>query len=137
MKGLHCNILTAKDFPDCSLDGLSSRVSCVTLVDPPQELFPLGLHATSPIRRLVTSAILDAGALIFAPDEKAPAVVLRKICFGGTVSLHAVPLELADQQTCMGGTFIWSCDSRFPLHFGGVRAPIPLHDRLEGSRDAD
>jgi hypothetical protein len=131
MKGLHCNVFVAKDFPDCSCSGLSSRVSNVTLVNPPNDLDHPCLDSHSPIRRLCWDVKV---APVSAPDAKAPPVVLRSITLGDQVSIHAVPLELADQMTSFGGAFIYTSDSRFPSHPGDVRAPIPLHDRVERNR---
>jgi hypothetical protein len=111
MKGLICSILTAKDYPDCSMDGLSSKVDKVTLIGE-------GIDG------------------VFEPDDEAPAVVLRSVQFGGETFIYAVPLDLLNgnvakvdgegRPSCFGGCFIHTSDGRFPS-----RSPIALHDRVE------
>jgi hypothetical protein len=69
---------------------------------------------------------------IFEANSKYPAVrlVRRKLSFGEYI--HAVPIGIEDGRSMMGGTFIYSSDSRFPSKY-----PIPLHDRVESQEYAD
>lgn len=71
---------------------------------------------------------------IFEADSNAPAVrlVRRNIGFGKNEYnyIHAVPVGVDEHRAMMGGTFIYSSDSRFPNKF-----PIPLHDRVESYED--
>ena len=68
---------------------------------------------------------------IFEANENAPAVRLVRRNIGWGMNeynyIHAVPVGIDDHRAMMGGTFIYSSDSRFPNKF-----PIPLHDRVEG-----
>jgi hypothetical protein len=99
-RGLICEIYRRTG--EFSNGGISSRCQAVTLV--------------------------DIGVDLFDPVADRPAVKLVKRNFGNRVYLHAEPLE---QPTGLvgpmaGGTFIYSCDSRFPSDY-----PIALHDRWE------
>jgi len=107
MKGLICSILKAKDFPDCSCNGISSRFSQVTLCGPDIEG-------------------------IFEPLPDAPEVrLVKRNLYRDEIYVHARPVEIpAGTHSAMGGCFIWSCDARFP-----ARQPIPLHDRVERSHN--
>lgn len=106
MKGLHCDVYESKLIGNCSNHGVSSTHRQVTLVGP-------GIPE------------------IFEADEKAPAVWLRKRKFGEREYIHAVPEEPGKETVwwMMGGSFIYTCDSRFPSDY-----PIPLHDRTEDTK---
>lgn len=104
-----------------------------------------GMHAQiyrsdydSPTNKLYgkkTVTIVDSEVpKIFEADSNAPAVrlVRRNIGFGKNEYnyVHAVPVGVDEHRAMMGGTFIYSSDSRFPNKF-----PIPLHDRVESYED--
>lgn len=109
-KGLRCEIFRWS-LGDCSANGLSSRVQTVTVVsDDP-----------------------NAPGQVFEPSDDAPAVrlVKRRIWRDKPEYVHAVPVSVGAQEMSMsGGTFIYSCDSRFS-ELTGVHYPVPLHDRVE------
>jgi len=104
--GLICDIY--RNGRDCSNGGISSRVRQVTLV--------------------------DIGVDVFEPKADRPAVKLVKRNLGGRVYLHAEPVEQPKGLVgpIAGGTFIYSCDSRFPSPY-----PIALHDRWETQEHYD
>lgn len=63
-------------------------------------------------------------ASIFEPDEKHPEVkIVRRKLFGSEY-IHAEPAKKGSYAS--GGSFIYSCDSRFREL---SKYPIPLHDR--------
>ncbi len=105
-KGLLCEIFRPS-YGDCSAGGISSRFKSVTLMD-----------ADGP----------------FEPTDDAPAVrlVRRKIYPGEPEYVHAEPVEPCPGGACRmaGGTFIYSCDSRFHEAVGHSY-PVSLHDRHE------
>lgn len=104
MKGLICEVFTAKGFPDCSNGGCSSKVSSVTLTF--DEDMPGG----------------------FEPNESRPEVRLDKSRHGGDESYWRImPVDVPEGKWSMfGGAFIYTSDARFPSH-----APIKMHDRVE------
>lgn len=53
--------------------------------------------------------------------------VIRSKKVSGEIYYFLKPYHLRDKHTMMGGCFVYSCDSRFPLN-----RPLPLHDRVEG-----
>ena len=104
MKGLICEVFTAKAFPDCSNHGISSQVSSVTLTF--DEDMPGG----------------------FEPNESRPEVKLDRSRREGDPSFwRIVPVDVSEGKWLMfGGAFVYTSDARFPSH-----APIKLHDRME------
>lgn len=103
-KGMTAHVYRC-DLGDCSNNGISSRVSKVTLIGP-------GVPE------------------IFESTANAPAVMLMP---GHIDGYRAVPLDGGENSVygaCVGpmfgGCFIYSSDSRFPS-----KTPIPLHDRWE------
>jgi len=106
-QGLWCDILKNKnrDGDDCSNGGLSSRHKSVILL----------------------------GYGPFEPCAKAPAVRLVRRDIGGREYLHAEPVDpppAGHTPYMAGGTFIHTCDGRFPSDY-----PIPLHDRTDTWED--
>ena len=105
--GLHCNIYNS-DLGNCSAGGISSRVKCVTLMD------------------------ADNGPS--EPTAEFPAVKLVRRRISGEDYIHAEPVEPCPSGACRmaGGTFIYSCDSRY-REAVGHSYPVSLHDRHEFS----
>ena len=104
MQGLTAGIYESKEIGNCSNGGISKHNKTVTIVGP-------GIPR------------------IFDARPGAPAVKIVRRSFGGQSYIHAEPVngKKADQVGWMaGGSFIYSCDSRFPSPY-----PIPLHDRQE------
>lgn len=104
MKGLLASILENKDIGNCSNNGISSRCTRVIIVG-------------------------EGIPEIFESDEDTPSVRIVKRDLHGGIYLTAYPIEPCPSNRTgymMGGTFIWSHDSRFPAKY-----PIPLHDRTE------
>lgn len=68
----------------------------------------------------------------FPPTDDAPAVRLVRRNIGGEIYVHAEPVAPCPPNACRmaGGTFIYSCDSRFSEAVGHSY-PISLHDRDE------
>jgi hypothetical protein len=104
MKGLLVDILENKGIGNCSNNGISSRFKQVILVGPeiPE---------------------------IFESTEETPAVRIVERNLQSGLYLTAYPVEPCPSNKngyMMGGTFIWTSDSRFPSDY-----PIPLHDRME------
>lgn len=105
MKGLLCGILEDKSIGNCSAGGISESVTDVVLLTDLKE------------------------ARVFEPKNSTPAVVLKRM--GDYV--WAEPVEPCPKGMigyCVGGTFIYTCDSRYEK-ITGVRYPIPLHDRCD------
>ena len=103
MKGLIVGIYQSKEIGNCSNHGISSEAKTVTIIG---------------------SGIPE----IFEPSDLAPAVKIVKRNIAGEY-LHAEPLEGKNPKSIgwmAGGSFIYSCDGRFPSDY-----PIPLHDRQE------
>jgi len=111
MKGLTVEIFKNPLFKGCAAGGLSDFHDKATLVPSPD--FP------------------DVPE-IFEADEDAPAVAMvKRHLFGGSEPyLTAYPVDeegnIDNSGRMDGGTFISTCDSRFP-----ARYPVPLHDRRE------
>lgn len=103
--GIHCYIYRS-DLGECSLSGISSKTNTVTLIDPAVNIGP------------------------FAATEDAPAVRLVRRTFNGEVYVHAEPVIEKTPCFMAGGTFIYSCDSRFHETVGHSY-PVSLHDRVE------
>lgn len=102
--GLLVGIYESKEIGNCSNGGISSRCKSAILVG-------------------------EGIAKVFGPSPECPAVKLvhRTIC--GKPYVHAEPVESKNGNNVgymAGGTFIYTCDSRFPSSY-----PIPLHDRQE------
>lgn len=105
MKGLTVYILKDK-FGDSSNHGLSSRVTSCTLVG-------------------------ENVVKLFEVSEDCPPVTIVKRDLFGKIYLTAYPVKedgTVDRNTCFGGTFIYSSDSRFSEI---SKYPVPLHDRKE------
>ena len=70
---------------------------------------------------------------IFDADDQAPAVKIVHRVINGKDYYHAEPVNGKDDKKIgwmMGGTFIWTSDSRFPHQY-----PIALHDRQDTVED--
>lgn len=93
---------------NCSNGGISSRVDEVVILG------------------------LGKDAEVFKPSAKRPAVRIVKREFCNRIYLHAEPVDQPEGLVgpCAGGTFIYSCDSRFPSDY-----PIALHDRWDTYED--
>jgi len=147
MKGLHCNIFRAAQFPDCTNRGITG----------------------STVGHKSVTLIGDGVSGPFEPDERTPAIWLEydldpKGAAAGQLTVASVSWLRAlkgERSGCVdfeclgedwsskhqivrvvgrpldedgkprrggmfGGNFIESSDSRFP-----VQAPIPVHDRFE------
>ena len=104
IKGLSCSILKNPGMGDCSNGGISAMFDNVVLVG-------------------------DGIPEVTAVTDPRKAVVIDSITFGGKTYYRAAPKELHDKNvwTMAGGSFVWTCDSRFPFDY-----PIALHDRVEG-----
>ena len=101
--GLNVNVFRWT-LEDCSSNGISKRFDSVTL-----------LGTDGP----------------FKPDGKAVLVLLKRDQFKDVI---AVPIDHyllpgGTVQYMMGGNFVYTCDSRFP-----VDHPIAVHDRHEGNQ---
>jgi hypothetical protein len=103
MKGFIAEIFKSAKLGDGSKNGVSSKVNQVTIID----------------RRLPQ---------FYEPTEDAPAVTIHTRTFNGVDYIYAKPIEIKGKRGMMGGTFIYTCDSRFT---DISRYPIPLHDRVE------
>lgn len=106
LKGLRADIYR-NGTHDFSNGGISAKAEEVTLVGPGiPEIFPV--------------------------TDAAPAVILRTRTIGGQPYVNAQPLNrpegCQDHGPMMGGTFIYSSDSRFREL---CAYPVPLHDRFE------
>lgn len=104
MKGLLVHVLRPVDFPDCTNDGVTSRVGmCV--------LYGEGLPE------------------IFEESADMPALLLHKRQIRGRDYFYAVPAD-ADTHHCYmaGGNFVYTSDSRLSEI---CQYPISVHDRCE------
>jgi hypothetical protein len=105
MKGLIVEVYRGAEIGDCTNGGPSSKVKGFTLID-------------------------DEVPGIFEPTEDRPALVLvRRVVFGKPY-IHAVPYSMKDEQTMMGGNFVYTSDSRLRAV---SQYPIPVHDRVESA----
>lgn len=88
MKGLICSILKRKNFPDCSLNGISNQYNEVLLIGSgvPEIFEPNG----RPVVKI----------------ENHYRHYMRAVQFGRNSNMFA-----------MGGCFIWTSDSRFPFDY--------------------
>jgi len=107
-KGFSANILENKSIGNCSNNGISHWCDSV----------------------LIVSDIKECQIFDITPKTvlRSPLVVIKKR--GDYV--YAEPLDAPDSNNVgwmMGGSFIYSSDSRFRDYFNGY--PIPLHDRQE------
>ena len=102
MKGLIVEVYKPAGFPDCTMDGISSKADRLILVgDDIPEIFEV------------------------KPDM--PAVHLIKRVIFGKPFIHAEPVDNPTRRGFMaGGNFIYSSDARFPSQY-----PISIHDRQE------
>ena len=102
MKGLIAGIYESKEIGNCSNSGISKKCKKVTIV---------GKNIPE----------------IFESDKNAPEVKIVTRTIGGQIYLHAEPIQKNEANEWLaGGSFIYSCDSRFPSRY-----PIALHDRQE------
>jgi hypothetical protein len=108
-RGLTCEIFRWS-LGECSNGGISSRCNKVVLIG------------------------LGRSAQVFEPGPDCPAVRIVKRTIGRSEYLHAEPVDQPEGLVgpMSGGTFIYSCDSRFPWDY-----PIALHDRWETQQDYD
>lgn len=104
MKGFHVDVYRMADGTDCTLGGVTSQATSLTLIGPgvPEH---------------------------YEPTEDRPGVRLIRRTIGGREYISAVPLDVTGDGTgqyMFGGNYIACCDSR-------IRAicpyPIPVHDR--------
>jgi hypothetical protein len=109
-KGFIAEIFEAKDFGNCSNNGISKWNKEVTIISDINECAVFDIDPASQLSR--------------------PLVVIKHKRIGGEDYVYAEPLEEPEGVGwMMGGCFIYSCDSRFRRHFS--KYPIPLHDRQE------
>lgn len=106
LTGLTVGVFREVDFPDCTANGITSKVSRIILVD-------------------------DSIEGPFKVQEGETYLVLIRRTLFGRVYIHAEPRvngkELkGDGFGMFGGNFIYSSDSRFPNDY-----PIGVHDRFE------
>jgi hypothetical protein len=106
LTGLTVGVFREVDFPDCTANGITSKVSRILLVDDSIE-----------------------GPFKVGKDEVYLVLVRRNIC--GREYIHAEPRKESfemrgDRYGMFGGNFIYTSDSRFPNSY-----PIPVHDRFE------
>lgn len=131
VKGLRASVLVSKH-GDCSNEGLSSRVSEVTVVGMIGER-----TASGPARPF---ELLPEESRVFEASDDAPAVALVYRTIFGKLYVHAAEVEqdgdtvkLVKRDDCVGpmasGAMISSSDSRFVMAAGGDG--VKLHDRFE------
>ena len=114
--GFIASILEDKQIGNCSNGGISQYHNQVTIVSDVDEC---QIFDTYPVDELCR-----------------PIVVIKKRIIGGEEYVYAEPIDNPDKGNIgwmAGGTFIYSCDSRFSRHFS--KYPIPLHDRQETRED--
>ncbi len=111
-KGFIAGILENKEIGNCSNNGISAFHKSVTIVSDIREC---QIFETTPHDELIR-----------------PLVVIKKKVVCGEEHVYAEPIDDSEPGNVgwmMGGSFIWSSDSRFSEHFS--KQPIPLHDRQE------
>ena len=107
--GLHVQIYRAAHGLDCTRDGVSSKVECLTLVNVPGP---------------------------FEPTDSAPAAFLIIGNVPGSCKILIGDGSADFGQGMFGGNFAYSCDSRFSkavqaLTGSKVGYPVAIHDRYE------
>lgn len=111
MKGLICEVYSAKSSRDYSNGGISSRCHEVTIVGPGiPEIFEV------------------------TPERPAVRIVRRQLARGEYV--HLEPLEPPPEghtPYMAGGSFAYTCDSRFSKLV--CQYPVSLHDRTDTWED--
>jgi len=88
----------------------------------------LGNHSSSGISSSV-DRVTVVGPGPFEPTEAAPGVMVMPHPTVPRFGCIAVPVDSEGKPRMggmMGGSFIWTSDSRFPADH-----PVPLHDRFE------
>lgn len=114
-KGLLCSIFEDKRIGNCSNGGISETHKEVLVVMEEKE-----------------AQVFDE-----KPERPTVKIVKRKL-FGGEEYIHAEPIEGTKKGHIgfmAGGTFIYSCDSRFSNLVSPY--PVPLHDRQETPEQYD
>jgi len=106
LTGLTVGVFREVDFPDCTANGITSKVSRIILVD-------------------------NSISGPFKVEKDEVYLVLIRRTLAGRVYLHAEPRKAGfemrgDRYGMFGGNFIYTSDSRFPSDY-----PIPVHDRFE------
>lgn len=106
LTGLTVGIFKQVDFPDCTMNGITSKVSRIVLVDD-----------------------TISGPFKVMEDEVYLVLVRRQIM--GREFIHAEPRVNGHKVNSydygmFGGNFIYTSDSRFPSSY-----PIGVHDRFE------
>ena len=101
MRALRCSILESKLLGNCSNHGISERYDSILL-------------------------LCDNGNVEANGDEENLCKVVKRNLFGETY-YHVEPVMKPNGVGWMsGGSFVYSCDSRFPFSY-----PLSLHDRTE------
>lgn len=105
VRALRCGIFEDKSIGNCSNNGISNRYNDVYVLCPDGNI---EIDLNDPPENLVSFEVRNLGFGKFA---------------------RFTPYNNNGKWNMFGGTFVWSCDSRFREHF--CEYPVPLHDRYE------
>lgn len=114
---------------DCTLGGVSSKCTRLTLVGIIDDRDKPNLSTPTPVKELPKES------RIFAPADDRPAVILRIRRQGGARLLYSIEPYQADGGTrwyMAGGNYASSCDSRLAELTGHQYGALSIHDRHEG-----
>lgn len=116
MKGLIVHVLRPAGFPDCTLNGISSRVNELTIVGFVE-------------RHRKDWKSVPEEMQIFEPSPEHPAVLVEIFHTRTGLYKAIIPLETLGRWHMAGGNYAVTTDSRFSQHVNGY--PVAIHDRIE------
>ena len=131
VRGLTIQVYRPADAPDCTLGGISSRFSRLTLVgivDDRDTFLQIGTYAPAPVRAL------PSNCQVCEPAADRPPVVLRIRKMGDRLLYTIEPYQAdgGSRWYMAGGNYAGSSDSRFSQLAGGTYGALNIHDRHEG-----
>lgn len=127
LKGLILDVYRTDALGDCTNGGISAKVNQVTIVG------VINFEGREEV-----ASLLPGDCRVFAPSDKAPAVMLvkRNVWPGERPHTYLVPIYPGENarafigRNMMGGNYAATSDSRL-REVAGHSYPIPIHDRRE------
>lgn len=127
-QGLQIQVYRPVDFPDCTLDGISSKHSRLTVIGVIDDRDAADFRTPAPVKGLPKESRISA------PTDQAPAAILRIRRMGNRL-LYTIEPYQADGGTrwyMAGGNYAGTVDSRFGDLTGHQYGAFSVHDRHEG-----
>ena len=119
MKVLFINVFRAADFPDCTNNGLSARVSNAELFmdcSHPEAIEWCKEHHKDPAKQFI---------------------LINRRLWGEDHSYAEPLIKPSNRMQVFGGNFLYTSDSRMYKTGGVAKLPIPIHDRFETYEEFD